>query len=172
MHLEGLVARLKALKQLRLNVGFACRRDQRLDPILRREYVIDLRAGLDQARPPHESGNAITAFPVGVLLAAERRSAAIRPCEGLSTIVGRVNDDSALRDPEIVEFLEQLTDLAVMLDHSVRIETEPRLSLGFRLEPGPDMHPSRIHPCEERFLVLVRAVNEVLSCLEKFFVRG
>src|SRR4029453_14882828 len=83
-----------------------------------------------------------------------------------------VNYDGVLCDPHIVELFEQLPDLAVMLDHSIRIDTQSCLSLGCRLESCPDMDAGRIHPCEERLLVLVRAGDEILSCLEKFFVCG
>src|SRR5438874_4872611 len=57
-----------------------------------------------------------------------------------------------------------------MLDHAVRVEAETGLSLGLRLEAGPDVHPARVEPREERLLLLVRAVDEVERRLQKLLV--
>jgi hypothetical protein len=61
------------------------------------------------------------AFPVGGFLALERRRAAVRPSEHLSSIVGGVDDDGVVRHAEVVEQLQELTHHSVGLDHSVGI---------------------------------------------------
>ena len=110
--------------------------------------------GWHQTGPAHHRRHAIAALPVGVLLAAERRGAAVGPSECLGAVVGRVDHDRVVGDAEIVELLQKLADLAVMLHHAVGIDAEPGLSLRLRLEPGPDVHAGRIEPGEERLLVL------------------
>ena len=54
------------------------------------------------------------AFPVGRLLALERRRAAVGPGHDLGAVVGRVDDDGVVGDAEVVELLQQLADLAVV----------------------------------------------------------
>src|SRR6516225_9428203 len=49
-----------------------------------------------------------------------------------------------------------------MLDHAVRIDPEPGLAPGFRLEMGPDVHPGRVEPDKEWLLVPDGAVDEVV----------
>src|SRR5262249_55087134 len=106
----------------------------------------------------------------GVLLAAIRRRAAVGPGERLGAVVGGVDDDRVVGDAEIVELLEQLTDLAVMLHHAIRIDAEPGLALGRRLEPGPDVHARRVEPDEERLAVAHGAVDELRCGLQELFV--
>jgi hypothetical protein len=57
-----------------------------------------------------------------------------------------------------------------MLDHAVRIDAQPRLSLRGRLEVGPDVHTGRIEPHEERLAVAHGAVDEFRRGLEKLLV--
>ena len=73
------------------------------------------------SRPADHGGHAESAFPVGVLLAAERRGRRVRPGELVRTVVGRVDDDGVVGDAKIVERLQQLADVAVVLDHAVGI---------------------------------------------------
>src|SRR5437899_12670265 len=57
-----------------------------------------------------------------------------------------------------------------MLDHAVGIDAETGFPLRLGFETGPDMHAARIEPREERFLLLVRAVDEVERRLQKLLV--
>ena len=170
VNLEGLAGGIVALQQLVLDVRLAGRGDQRRRPVLGREDVVDLGARRHQAGPAHHRRHAIAAFPVGVLLAAERRGAAVGPGERLGAVVGGVDHDRVVGDAEVVELLQELADLPVMLHHAVRIDAEPGLALRLRLEPGPDVHAARIEPDEERLLVAVGAVDEVDRGLEEFLV--
>ena len=79
MDLEGLAVELVALHQLRDQIGLARRRGKGRDEVLVRADVVDDRAGLDHAGPADQARNAERAFPVGRLLALERRGAAVRP---------------------------------------------------------------------------------------------
>ena len=72
-------------------------------------------AGLDHARPADERGHAEAAFPLGVLLAAEHRRAAVGPGEGLGAVVGRVHHDGVVGDAEPVDGVEKLAHVVVML---------------------------------------------------------
>ena len=90
----------------------------------------DLGARRHQSGPAHHRGHAVTAFPVGVLLAAERRGTAVGPRERLGTVVGGVDHDGVVGDAEIVKLLQQLADLPVMFHHAVRIDAETGLVPG------------------------------------------
>ena len=116
------------------------------------EDAVDLGVRLHDTRPADDGRHAIAAFPVAVLLAAERRRAAVRPGERLGAVVGRVDDDGVVGDAEIVELLQKLADLPVVLDHAVGIGAQAGLALRLRLEMGEDVHPGRIEPDEERLL--------------------
>ena len=117
--------------------------------------------GYHQTGPAYQRRHAVAAFPIGVLLAAERRCATVWPSKGLGTVVGGVDHDGVVGDAEIVELLEKLTDLAIVLHHAVRVDAQPSLALRLWSEAGPDVHAGRVEPGEERLLVSVGAVDEV-----------
>ena len=73
---------------------------------------------------------------------------------------------------EIVKLLQELADVAVVLDHAVGIDAEAGLALGLLLEMGPDVHPAGVEPHEERLAVAVGAVDEVERGGEEFLVHG
>src|SRR4029079_9600856 len=91
--LDRLCVQLRARFELVYQTGFAAGCRERRDEILVRTRVVDDRAGLDDARPAYQSGHAERTFPVGRLLALERRRAAIGPGEDLGAVVGRVDYD-------------------------------------------------------------------------------
>ncbi|MNQ52227.1 hypothetical protein D3C85_662330 [compost metagenome] len=114
----------------------------------------------------------MAAFVGSALLAVKRRSAAIRPAEFLGSVIGRVYDDGVVGDSQIIQLFQQLTDLAVVLDHAVGIQANPRLALGLFLQVSPDVHACAVEPDEEGFVSLVRLVDEVLGSLHQFVVDG
>ncbi len=93
MNLEGLVADFHTLLELLLHVGHAGSGQQRREHVFVGEDVIEHSAGLDDAGPTNGRRHAVTAFPVGILLPAERRGAAIGPREFLRAVVGRIHLD-------------------------------------------------------------------------------
>ncbi len=125
MDLEGLAAGVVALQELVDDVRLPRARHQRRQPVLAREDPVISVCGLGHAGPAHDRRNAVAAFPVAVLLAAERRGAAVGPREGLGAVVGRVDHDRVVGDAEVVELLQELADLTVVLDHAVGIGPEP-----------------------------------------------
>src|SRR6478752_285449 len=149
MYLEVLARRIVTLQQLILDVGLTGCRDQGRRPILSGEDFVDLGPGRHQSRPANHRRDAISTFPVGILLALEGRRPAVGPRERLGAIVGGVDHDGVVGDTEVVELFQQLPDLAVMFDHAVWIDAKTRSALGFYLEPGPDVHTARIEPDEE-----------------------
>ena len=54
---------------------------------------------------------------------------AVGPEQKLSPVIGGINDDRIICYTEFLQFSEQLPYLAIVLDHSVSIYTEPRLAL-------------------------------------------
>ena len=148
--LEGLAGGLVAVEQLLLDVRFAGGGDERRHPVLVRGDVVDLGARLDDARPAHHARHAVAALPVGVLLALERRRAAIGPGEDLGAVVGGPDDDGVVGDAEVVELLQQLADHAVEFDHAIGVDAQAGLAFRLRLEMRVDVHARRVEPAEER----------------------
>ena len=131
-------------------------------------------ARLDLARPAHHHRDAEGALPVGVLLAAERRHAAVRPRVHVGTVVGRIHDESVVRDAELIEKVEHLADILVMVDHCVVIVGLPasRLSFVLGLGMGVEMHVGHVQPDKERLAGVVLALHEILGRRNKFVVAG
>ena len=68
------------------------------------------------------------------------------------------------RDAEIVELLQQLSDMAVMLDHAIGIDALAGLALDFRLQMRPDMHAGRVEVAEPGLAGPVLAIDEIERC--------
>ena len=112
MHLERLVPGLVALQELLVDVRIARRRQQRRQHVLVADDAVQHRARLDLAGPAHEARNAPSAFPVRVLLAAERRVGAIGPGVVLGAVVGGIHDDGVVGDAQFIELVEHLRRFA------------------------------------------------------------
>jgi hypothetical protein len=78
----------------------------------------------------------------------------------LSVLYTAVHDNRVVGDPKLIELVEELADVAVMLDHAVRIQPDARDAVGRRLEVGPDVHPGGVEPDEKRRVRLRRLVDE------------
>ena len=77
-----------ALLQLLDDVGIACGRQERRQPIMMLDNLVGHAARLDLAGPADHLGNPEGALPVGGLLAAERRGRAVGPAVGVRSVVG------------------------------------------------------------------------------------
>ena len=119
-----------------------------------RDDAVQHRAGLDLARPAHEARHAPAAFPVGVLLAAERRVGAVRPGVVLRAVVGGVHDDGVVGDAQLVELVEHLADLLVVDDHAVAVGVLAALADILLGDVGAEVHRRRVVPEEERLVRL------------------
>src|SRR5215472_17314260 len=98
MDLELLAVERRTASQLLDECGLARRRRECRDEILVRTDVVDDRSRLDDTRPADHTRNAERTFPVGVLLALERRRAAVSPGEAFSAIVGGVHHHGVVCD--------------------------------------------------------------------------
>ena len=119
-----------------------------------RDDAVEHRARLDLARPADEARHAPAAFPVGVLLAAERRVGAVRPGVVLRAVVGRVHDDGVVGDAELVELVEHHADLLVVHDHAVAVGILPALAEVLLGDVRAEVHGRRVVPEEERLIGL------------------
>ncbi|MNQ93271.1 hypothetical protein D3C85_1087290 [compost metagenome] len=133
---------------------------------------VGVAARLDHTGPFHQQWHAVPALVGGALLPIERRGSAIRPTNLLRAIVGGVDDDGVVGDAQVIEFFQQLTNLAVVLDHTVRIQANAGLAIGFLAQVGPDMHAGAVEPDEERLVSLVCLVDEVPGGLDELVVDG
>ena len=152
--LEGLCPRLMALEQLFLDVRLARRGHERRQPIQPADEFVGDRARLNAARPADQARHAEGAFPVGVLLAAERRRAGIGPGILMRPVIGGVEHDGVVRDAEVIHRLEDLADGGIVFDHAVRIlgsGGQSRLIAMRFAHMRAKMHAGRIEPAEERF---------------------
>ena len=86
---------------------------------------LETDAGRDVAGPADHLGHPERALPVGVLLAAERRHAAVGPGVHVRAVVGAVDDDRVVGDAQLVEQVEQLADVLVVVDHRVVVRRLP-----------------------------------------------
>ena len=71
----------------------------------------------------------------------------------MRAVVGRVEDDRVVRDAEVVERLEQLADVAIVLDHAIGIfgpGGQPWLVAMLRPHVRARVHPGVVEPAEER----------------------
>src|SRR5262245_8345069 len=161
MVLVGHIAELPALQQAIRHVSIAGRRQQRREPIERGDDLVGYLAGLDMARPADRYRHAESAFPVAVLFVAERRHAAIGPRVHMRPVVRGIEDGRVVGDAEIVERLQELSDIAVMLEHAVEIFADAALPEHLRPYVGVEMHPGRVHPCKERLAGLDLPLHEV-----------
>jgi hypothetical protein len=114
-----------------------------------RHYLINLGARLDDARPPNHAGDAIAAFPTRVLFSFERGRAAVGPRKDFSAVVGRIEDNRVISDAEVVKLLEQFSDHAIVLNHTVGRHSQTGLAFRLGLKMREDMHATRIEPAEE-----------------------
>ena len=144
-----------------MTVGVARRREQRRDHVFVRAHVVDDRAGLDDAGPADQAGDAVAALPLRVLLAAEHRRAAVGPVEELRAVVAGIHDDGVVLDAQFLELGEQLADMAVVLDHAVGIDAETGLAFAFLLQMREDVHAGGVPPDEERLVGLLGAFHEL-----------
>ena len=140
----------RALKQLLGDVRIAGGSEQRREHVdVRDDAVVD-RSGLDRARPADEARYAPAAFPVGVLLPAERRVGAVRPGVVLRTVVGRVHDDRVVGDAQLVELVEHHADLLVVHDHAIAVRILAALAEVLFGNVRAEVHRRRVVPQEER----------------------
>ena len=115
--------------------------------------VVEHRARLDLAGPAHEGGHAPTAFPVGVLLGAERGDAGVRPAVVVRTVVRRVHDDGVVGDAQLVELGQHPADVLVVGDHDVVVVAlTAALALVLLGAVGPEVHGGGVVPEEERLV--------------------
>ena len=77
---------------------------------------------------------------------------AVGPRVHVRPVVGRVDDDRVLGDPELVELVEQRADVPVVVDHRVVVGRLPAAGLAdaLGLRVRPEVHVGRVDPDEER----------------------
>jgi hypothetical protein len=80
------------------------------------------------------------------------------------TVVGRVDHDGVVGDPEIVQLLQDLPDRGVVLDHAVGIfgaGRETGRAAMFFAHVRTEMHARGVEPAEERLAGLHLAIHEL-----------
>ena len=68
----------------------------------------------------------------------------------MGSVVCGIHHNGVVRDAKLVENIEELADMAVVLDHGVVVEALPGEAQRLLLDPDPEMHPGRVPPHEER----------------------
>ena len=172
--LVGAADRLVALLQLVDHVRRAGHLEEGRQPVVVLHDVVAHRAGLDLARPAHQQRDAERTFPVGVLLAAERRHAAVGPGVAVRAVVGAVHHEGVVGEAQLVEQVEHLAHVLVVVDHRVVVGRLPLpgLAQARLLGVREEVHVSRVQPHEPRLAGLVLALDEVARGGDKFVVAG
>ena len=140
MDVERLVTNLVALKTFVYDIRVATGSTKGGDEILMCGHAVVNRAGFDHPRPSNHAWHTKTTFPTCSFFSTKRGAAAIRPGHHFGAVVGGVNNDGVVRNSEIIQFFEQLTDMTVVFDHSVRFNSETCLALRPGFEMRPNMH--------------------------------
>ncbi len=174
VHLEGLAGRFVALLQLVDDVRLAGGREERGQPVVVLDDLVGDDARRDLPGPAHDQRHAEGALPVRVLLAPERGHRAVRPRVHVRPVVGGVHDDRVLGDPEPIEQVEELADVAVVVDHRVVVGRLPPAGLAEApaLRVGAEVHVREVHPAEERLPPVVLALDEVAGGVGELVVAG
>ena len=138
---------------------------ERRHPVVVAHDFVGHCARLDVAGPADDARHAESAFPIGVLLAAERRHRAVGPGVHVGAVVARVDDDRVVGDAHVVERFEQRTDRVVVLDHAVDVFAVAMLIATAVLGPDvrAEVHARRVHPAKERFAGRVLPLH-VVDC--------
>ena len=170
MHFVRGLADLVAFKQLLFHVGRARRGQQGRQPVFAGKHAGNRRTGFDDAWPADKARHAKRALESGVFLAAERRHARIRPQADHRAVVGRVDHDRVIGQPQRIDFIEQLADERVVLDHRIGVKSQPRLAQILLLDVGEVVHARRVEPDEERLVILLGALQIIAACRENLFV--
>ncbi|MCY1293428.1 hypothetical protein D9M70_426870 [compost metagenome] len=174
MHLVGLAADIGALEQAILDVGITRGGQQGGEPVEAGEHLVGDFARLDLARPADQRRHPEGTFPVGVLLVAERRGRRVRPGPLVRAVVGGVDDDGVLGNLQVIQGLEQLADVAIVLEHAVGVLVARHAALPLHglAHMGEGVHAGGVHPDEERLVGLDLLLDEVDGTLGGFVVDG
>jgi len=103
MNLIVALDRITTGQELFLDVRFPRGGQKSGQPIHVMHDLVGPRAGLDVTWPAHHGGHPPAAFPVGVLLAAERCHRCIGPCIHVRAVVGGVEDDSVVGNAQLIQ---------------------------------------------------------------------
>ena len=137
------------VQQVLLEVGLAGGRQERGHPVHVVHDLVGDRTRLDVAGPPHHGRHPPAALPIGVLLTAERRPTGIGPGVHVRPVVGAVEDEGVVRDAELVEQVEELTDVHVVLHHAVGVLVLARDAPVLLLDVRAEVHARAAPPHEE-----------------------
>ena len=120
-------------------------------PVQVADDLVGHGAGLDLAGPAHHGRHPEGALPVGVLLVAEGRHAAVGPGVHMRPVVGAVHDDGVVGDAQVIQLLQQGAHALVMVDHDVVVFRLPAAGLAqaLGLGMGAEVHVRGVEPHEE-----------------------
>ena len=117
-------------------------------------------------------GTRHAAFPVGVLLGAERRGGSIWPGVVLRAVVGGIHDDGVVGDAQLIEFVKYLADLLVVNNHAITVRILPALAKVLGSNVGPEVHSRSVVPAEEGFVRFGLLFNEANRASGDFLING
>jgi hypothetical protein len=133
------------------DTGIARCGKERREPVEPRDNIVRDRSRLDKAWPADHRRHTEGAFPIGVLLAAEWRHGSVRPRIHMRTVIRRIENDGVVRDPEIIEGLEQLADIVVMFEHSIEIFADATAALHRWPHMCVEVHAGTVLPQKKGF---------------------
>ena len=161
-----------AVQELLGHVRVAGGREQRREHVDVGDDAVQDRTRLDLAGPAHEARHTPAAFPVRVLLAAERGVGAVRPGVVLRAVVGRVLDDGVVGDAQLVELGEHHANLLVVDDHAIAVGVLPALAEVLLGHVGAEVHRRGVVPEEEGLVRLDLLLHPFNRAGRDFLVDG
>ena len=168
--LVRLSADLHSAEQLFGDVSITCRSHQSRHPVLVRHDVVRDLSGFDLSGPPYVTRHSKRALPVRILLGTERRDACVGPGVKMDAVVRAVHHDRVVSNSQIIDFLQQLTDVPVVFHHPVGVFVLSRNPAILFLHMSSEVHTCAIPPTKERLLCLVLAIDKVDSRGHGFIV--
>ena len=131
-----------------------------------------VESSFDFAGPAHETRNAPRAFPVCVLLAAERCVGAIGPSVVLGAVVGGIHDDCVISNAQLIDLVQHFSDLLVVGHHPIAVVILPALATVLGSKVSPYVHRCRVVPEEERLVGLDLLLHPADSVCGDFLIHG
>ena len=139
---------------------------ERRQPVLVGDDAVERLAGWEFAGPADERGHAVGAFPVAVLLAAERRGAGVGPGVVVRAVVGRVVGRSYCRRCPVRRAgraARRRACRARPCRRGIRRRSGRQMPRVLLLDVRAEVHPRAVPPAEERLAGLVLPLDEVLG---------
>ena len=85
--------------------------------------------GFQNAGPANQTRYSESAFPGGSFFTMKGCGSTVGPADHLSSVIGAVDHDGVVGDAEFVQLVEEHSNVFVVLNHTIGIESDARNTL-------------------------------------------